>query len=164
MPFLGQWRVVLRTALVGSLGLAIGVSVVHAQTTSASVSGTVKDAQGGVLPGATVTLVSHSQGNILNSLTDAEGRFVFPLVRPDSYTLRVTMQGFKTVERTNLVVNANVLYALGRYRRLFGRTHPTNNTMIRWMRSIGPHFAARRRGRRPTRTHRIQSSASARPV
>jgi len=97
----------MRAALVGTLGLAIGVSVVHAQTTSASVSGTVKDAQGGVLPGATVTLVSHSQGNTLNSLTDAEGRFVFPLVRPDSYTLRITMQGFKTIERTNLVVNAN---------------------------------------------------------
>jgi hypothetical protein len=79
----------------------------HAQTTSAYVSGAVADSQGGILPGATVTLTSRTQGNVLTTTTDAEGRFVFPIVRPDSYTIRVTMQGFKTAERTGLVVSAN---------------------------------------------------------
>jgi hypothetical protein len=32
---------------------------------------------------------------------------VFPIVRPDTYSLQVALQGFKTLERTNLVVNAN---------------------------------------------------------
>ncbi len=93
-------------ALVALVLLASPLSL-HAQTTSAFVSGTVRDAQGGVLPGATVTLTSKTQGNALSTVTDAEGRFVFPIVRPDTYTLQIQMQGFKTMERTNLVVNAN---------------------------------------------------------
>jgi hypothetical protein len=40
-------------------------------------------------------------------VTDDGGRFVFPIVRPDTYTLQATLQGFKTLERSNLVVNAN---------------------------------------------------------
>src|SRR5207249_9829605 len=79
----------------------------HAQTTSASVSGSIQDSQGGVLPGVTVTMTSRTQGNVLTAVTDDGGRFVFPIVRPDTYSLQVTLQGFKTLERTNLVVNAN---------------------------------------------------------
>jgi hypothetical protein len=82
-------------------------TALHAQTTSASVSGSVQDAQGGVLPGVTVTMTSRTQGNMLTGVTDGGGRFVFPIVRPDTYTLQATLQGFKTAERTNLVVNAN---------------------------------------------------------
>src|SRR6266481_2805332 len=95
------------TALVALVFLLASPLSLHAQTTSAFVSGTVRDAQGGVLPGATVTLTSRTQGNALAAHTDAEGRFVFPIVRPDTYTLQVKMQGFKTMEQTNLVVNAN---------------------------------------------------------
>ena len=82
-------------------------TILRAQTTSASVSGTVQDSQGGVLPGVTVTLTSRTQGNVLTAVTDEGGRFVFPIVRPDTYSLQVALQGFKTLERTNLVVNAN---------------------------------------------------------
>ncbi len=79
----------------------------QAQTTSASVSGNVQDAQGGMLPGVVVTLTSNTQGNALTTTTDEQGRFVFAIVRPDTYTLQASLQGFKTVQRTNLVVNAN---------------------------------------------------------
>jgi hypothetical protein len=100
----------LRAALVlAAVGLAFSgdATLLAAQTTSASVSGTVQDAQGGVLPGVTVTLTSRTQGNTATSMTDAEGRFVFPIVRPDTYSLQVSLAGFKTLERTNVVVNAN---------------------------------------------------------
>jgi hypothetical protein len=106
MSFVRRLRAALAAILAASAFLA-GPASLQAQTTSASVSGSVADAQGGVLPGATVTLTSKTQGNTFTAVTDAEGRFVFPIVRPDSYSLKVTMQGFKTLERTNLVVNAN---------------------------------------------------------
>ena len=99
-------------ALVGLLCFA-GTTTLYAQTTSASVFGAVKDAQGGVMPGATVTLTSRTQGNTMTATTDTEGRFVFPIVRPDHYSLKVTMQGFKTAERTNVVVNANDKFSSG---------------------------------------------------
>ena len=83
------------------------------QTTSASVFGQVKDSQGGAMPGATVTLTSRTQANSVTATTDAEGRFVFPIVRPDHYTLKITMQGFKTAERTNVVVSANDKFSAG---------------------------------------------------
>ncbi len=111
MPFSRSLRTVVAAALVGLLCLAD--TAVHAQTTSAYVSGSVTDSQGGALPGATATLTSRTQGNSLTATTDAEGRYVFPIVRPDSYTLKVTMQGFKTAERTNVVVSAAVRFSAG---------------------------------------------------
>jgi hypothetical protein len=60
-----------------------------------------------------VTLTSRTQGNVLTAIADNEGRFVFPIVRPDGYTMRVSMQGFKTLERTNVVVNANDKFSAG---------------------------------------------------
>src|SRR6266545_1705310 len=109
MPFVRRFRslrTALGAALVGVLCL-VGPAPVHAQTTSASVSGSVSDSQSGVLPGATVTLTSRTQGNAYTATTDKEGRFTFPIIRPDTYVLKVTLSGFKTAERTNVVVSAN---------------------------------------------------------
>ena len=115
MPFVRRFqafRTVLGTTLVGVLCLAVPTAL-QAQTTSASVSGLVKDSQGGALPGVNVTLTSRTQGNTLTVTSDTEGRFVFAVVRPDTYTLRVTMPGFKTLERTNVVVSANDRFSAG---------------------------------------------------
>ena len=106
MSFMRVLRVVLGLAAVG-LVLCADPSLVQAQTTSATVAGTVADGQGGMLPGVTVTLTSNTQGNVLTAVTDTEGRFFFAIVRPDTYTLKATLEGFKALERTNLVVNAN---------------------------------------------------------
>jgi Carboxypeptidase regulatory-like domain/TonB-dependent Receptor Plug Domain len=97
------------------LGLVFSASptTVQAQTTSASVSGEVQDSQGAVLPGVTVTLTSRTQGNVLTTLTDDSGRFVFAIVRPDTYELEVSLQGFKTMARSNVVVNANDKFSAG---------------------------------------------------
>src|SRR5215470_13170653 len=105
-------RWALRTAFVGLLSFASS-TVSYGQTTSASIFGQVKDSQGGVLPGATVTLTSRTQAYSLNTTSDAEGRFAFPIVRPDLYSLKISMQGFKTSERTNVQVNANDKFSAG---------------------------------------------------
>ena len=112
MRFTLTSRLAVAMALVGLLCLA-GSTPLLAQTTSASVSGSVRDSQGGTLPAATVSLTSQTQGNALTTTTDNEGRYTFPIVRPDRYTLRITMQGFKTAERTNVVVSANDRFSSG---------------------------------------------------
>lgn len=104
MPLVSRIRSLAGIALVGLLALA-SASSLGAQTTTGSVSGTVQDAQGGVLPGVAVTLTSRSQGTAQTTVTDGEGRFVFPVVRPDTYSLQLALEGFKTLERTNLVVS-----------------------------------------------------------
>lgn len=85
----------------------------YAQTTSASVSGSVKDTQSAVLPGATTTLVSSTQGTETTVMSDALGNFVFPIVKPDPYTLKVSLDGFTTIRRMPVVVNANDRLAVG---------------------------------------------------
>src|SRR5262245_6391412 len=102
----GRLKASMAVAVV-ALVFAGSPPVIEAQTTSASVQGTVIDPQKGVLPGVTVTLKSKTQSDVLTALTDAEGRFVFPIVRPDTYILTATLQGFKTLEQTNVVVSAN---------------------------------------------------------
>ena len=91
MSFARRLRAVVGLAVVG-LVFSCNPTFLQAQTTSASVSGSVQDAQGGVLPGVTVTLTSRTQGNALTTTTDTEGRFMFAIVRPDSYTLQVSLR------------------------------------------------------------------------
>src|SRR5882672_995758 len=112
MRFARSFEGVLGPALVAVV-FAGYPTVLRAQTTSASVSGSIQDSQSAVLPGVTVTMTSRTQGNVLTGVTDSGGRFVFPIVRPDTYTLQVTLEGFKTLERTNLIVNANDKFSTG---------------------------------------------------
>ena len=92
------------TVLVVALALAIPAS---AQITTGSVAGTVKDPQGGVIPGAPVTLISETRGTQLSDVfTNANGDFSFVNVPPDRYTVQVTMTGFKALKRTGINVSA----------------------------------------------------------
>ncbi|MBP7570607.1 MAG: carboxypeptidase regulatory-like domain-containing protein, partial [Acidobacteria bacterium] len=73
-----------RPAWIFAFTLALclaGTAALQAQTTNASVAGTVKDDQGGVLPGATVTLVSNTQGTETSVVSDSLGNFLFPYVK-----------------------------------------------------------------------------------
>ena len=85
-------------------GLFLTSGVALAQTTG-TVTGTVKDAQGGVIPGATVTLISEARGTSLEAVTTVSGDFVFSNITGDTYTVRVSMDGFKTSERKGVAVS-----------------------------------------------------------
>lgn len=76
-----------------------------AQVTSGSVFGSVKDSSGAVIPGATVVLISASRGTSVETSTNENGDFIFPNALGDTYTVRVTMDGFKTLERPNVPVS-----------------------------------------------------------
>ncbi len=94
---------VLSAALLLLLGAAIPVS---AQITTGNVSGTVKDSQGGVVPGATVVLISESKGTRIGPVaTNESGIYVMPNVTADTYIVEISMQGFKTVRRSDIKVS-----------------------------------------------------------
>src|SRR5688572_27939664 len=80
-------------------------SAAFSQLSSGSVFGSVKDTSGAVIPGATVTLISVSRGTTLETTTNENGDFTFPNALGDTYTVRVTMDGFKTLERHNVPVS-----------------------------------------------------------
>src|SRR5690349_19111915 len=77
-----------------------------AQTVTGTVSGTIVDPSGAVISGATVTLLNERTGDARKAITSDEGRFVFSAVQPEIYTLKVTMQGFESLEQKRIVLSA----------------------------------------------------------
>ena len=77
-------------------------SVASAQVQSGSINGVVRDEQGGVLPGVTVTL--QGNGPTQTVVTEAEGQYRFLNVPPGTYAVTATLTGFQTVAREGVVV------------------------------------------------------------
>src|SRR5512140_630437 len=76
----------------------------HAQITAATISGTVKDETGAVLPGVDVTVKSLDTGSTRQTITDATGKFTLPGLPPGGYEARETLQGFNTGMQTGIVL------------------------------------------------------------
>src|SRR5258707_10670419 len=70
---------------------------VIAQTTVGSISGTVTDASGAVVPGAQVTALNTQTGEQRASVTGGDGRYQLPGLPPGIYDLRVEKEGFNTI-------------------------------------------------------------------
>src|SRR5688572_25250062 len=101
------------TAVVILILTGVRVIPAAAQVTT-TVLGTVKDAQGGVLPGATVVLISETRGTrIAPVVTNASGDFVLPNVPPDTYTLQVEMPSFRTLQQRGLQIGADPRVVVG---------------------------------------------------
>mgnify|MGYP003907583657 CR=1 FL=1 len=96
---------------LGRLGAALLICALAAtpalaQITTGNVAGTVKDAQGGVVPGATVVLISETKATkSAPAVTSETGDYIFPNVTPDTYTVEITMEGFKTLKREHIRVS-----------------------------------------------------------
>src|SRR5438128_2628143 len=100
----------LRRMLVAGTGLLsaliLSATPLLAQITTGTVSGNVKDAQGGVIPGATVVLISETRGTkSAPAVTNETGTYVFPNVTADTYTVEITLEAFKTVKRAGIAVS-----------------------------------------------------------
>src|SRR5690242_6998580 len=66
-----------------------------AQSGTSSVNGTVVDAQGQVVAGATIKLISTGQGSSRTTTSDGSGVFAFNAVAPGEYSLEIEASGFK---------------------------------------------------------------------
>ena len=101
-------------ALVGLSVFALSPLPLAAQGVTATVSGTVKDQQAAVVPGATVTLISESKRTESSPVvTNSSGDFVLPNIAADTYTIRVEMPSFKTLLRSGLVVSPGSTIGIG---------------------------------------------------
>src|SRR5579863_7209180 len=71
----------------------------QAQTATGTISGTVADESGAVVPGATVTITQKSTGNARTLTTNSEGLYSAPSLLAGDYEVRAEMQGFRTLVR-----------------------------------------------------------------
>lgn len=101
-------RVGAKTALfplfVAILCLSVP-NVGHAQVT-ATLTGTVQDAQGGVIPNAKVTLTNEATKESRVENTNAAGLYAFPSLIPGTYDLKAAAKGFEAKVVTGIVLNA----------------------------------------------------------
>ena len=90
-----------RALIVLALLLVVGLAPASfAQTTgSATLRGTVKDANGAVVPNAAVVLVSDRTGQERRITTGGEGTYTFASVDPGTYTLKVEAANFKAYQQ-----------------------------------------------------------------
>ncbi len=73
-----------------------------AQVTTGTISGTVRDITGAVVPGAEITINHQETGNVRRITTDSQGRYLVPNLALGQYSLQATTGGFQTVSRTGV--------------------------------------------------------------
>src|SRR5882762_680549 len=71
-----------------------------------TLSGTVVDASGGVIPGADVKVKNNGTGAEFNAVSSANGTFTIPSMLPGNYSVTVSLMGFKTAVLTAVTINA----------------------------------------------------------
>ena len=93
---------------VGGLVVAfalLAAAPASAQLEQGRLTGTVFDAQGAVLPGATVTATSAALIGTQTVVTEADGKYRFPALPSGRYTLTFELPGFRTMRRENIVLS-----------------------------------------------------------
>ena len=78
-----------------------------AQETTATVTGTVTDQSGGVLPGVTVSLRHVGTGRTFEGVTGAEGGYLVPLLPVGAYEATFTLSGFQSRLVRGITLNVN---------------------------------------------------------
>jgi hypothetical protein len=85
---------------------------VYAQSATATLSGTVEDQNGAVVPGASVTVSNTATSLERRVTTNDQGYFTVPLLPPSTYTVRAEHQGFAPVQIEKVILNVGDQKAL----------------------------------------------------
>src|SRR4026209_1711550 len=95
----------MRLTILTAAALAALSTTAFAQ--QGQINGVITDSSGGVVPGVTVTAVETQTGLSRETMSGANGRYVFPSMRPTVYEITATLTGFRTVKRTGIELQAS---------------------------------------------------------
>jgi hypothetical protein len=101
------WNISFRKMVVllgGVLGALLFCYPLFSQGVFGRILGVVTDQSGGVVSGATVTVVDADRGVTKNLVTNDAGEYNAPNLTPGNYKVRAEAKGFKTIERTSIVL------------------------------------------------------------
>src|SRR5664279_2479020 len=95
-------------SLVPALLLILPVS--HAQSTNASIYGTVVDTSGGAINKSAVVATNTKTGVALSTLSNESGVYIFPSLQPGEYSVSAEMPGFRkaVAQHVQLDVSARI--------------------------------------------------------
>jgi isopentenyl-diphosphate delta-isomerase type 1 len=94
--------------LCAAIAVILFGTAASAQGTFGRLAGTVFDAGGGVLPGVTITLTSEQTGQVQTTVTGDGGAFLFAQLQPGTYTVAMTLTGFRTAQFENVAIDVGV--------------------------------------------------------
>src|SRR5439155_8620026 len=98
-------RMIRCRSAAGSIILSLlFANAASAQVEQGRLVGTIKDAQGGVLPGVTVTATSPALIGQRTAVSEVDGRYLMTTLPSGTYSLRFELAGFNPLVRGNIVV------------------------------------------------------------
>jgi len=103
----------MRTRRSGKLGLALALlglllfapQGLYAQIDTGSISGTISDASGAVVPAAKVSLTNEGTNLTIMTTSKDDGGYIFTPVKIGTYTVAAEAAGFQKVSQSHLTVN-----------------------------------------------------------
>ena len=121
-------RTVVFCLAIAATVIGVGARVVSAQTiTTGSISGVIQDAQGGALPGATVTATHIPTGTVYTAVTGSDGSFKISGVRVGGpYNVSVAMPSFASAEDKDLQVQLGEVLLVNHKLAIAGRAETVN--------------------------------------
>ncbi len=102
-------RLIALVCLGFLLAAAATLQPVEAQVLYGSIVGNVKDPSQAAVPGATVTITNQLINASRETITSDEGVYSFPTVQTGTYTLKVSLPGFKEFKQTDVQVTLNTV-------------------------------------------------------
>ncbi len=88
-------------------GLVMSAAAGYGQAVYGSIFGTVTDPSGAAIPNATVVITDPSKGTSITVQANASGNYTAEHLIPDTYSVKVSAEGFKGFEATGILVNAD---------------------------------------------------------
>ena len=95
-----------KTFLIVCVFFLAAASAAFGQGNVATLNGTVLDAAGAVVPGATVVIANNDTKVDSRATTTSAGAYTLPYLPPGTYTIKVTAPGFRTASAENVVLRA----------------------------------------------------------
>src|SRR5947209_18765736 len=86
------------------ISLILSSVAAHAQVTGATLSGTVTDTSGAVIPGVMVSIKNSATGVVRNVSTDEAGFYSAPNLIAGNYDVTATEAGFNTAVQSNITL------------------------------------------------------------
>ena len=83
------------------------------QTVSGSIAGAVIDSTQAAVPGAKVTAAEQNKKTMATTVTNTEGRFVFPQLQPGTYDITAEPPGFKKHIKKDVILEGNEKFPVG---------------------------------------------------
>src|SRR5258708_20766581 len=89
------------------VGFMLLTQAAFGQALSGTLTGTVSDASGAVIPDAAVTVKNEATGDVRKTVTNASGYFTIASIPAGSYSVPLEKEGFQKYETTNMAFNGS---------------------------------------------------------